>query len=159
MAWLVSSVGSAAEVFGGPLSSDAAQARAYRSAAARISYLAQDRLDIQYASKEACCPMARPRSSDWSRILGIARYLPVRPRMTWWFHYQPVPMTLVAVTDSDWGGHAKTARSTSGGVVMHGRHAVRTWSSTQKHITLSSCEAEPMGITRRATEGLGLQQI
>ena len=42
---------------------------------------------------------------------------------------------------------------------MHGEHVIKTWSSTQKHVTISSCEAELMGIAGGATEALGLEQI
>ena len=82
-----------------------------RSATARISYLAQDRPDIQYASKEACRNMAHPCVCECHLVRAIARYLHGRPRLTWWFQNQPQPDGLVVMTDSDWGGQV-TGRST-----------------------------------------------
>ena len=45
---------------------------AYRSAAARISYIAQDHLDIQYASKEACRTMAKPAPETGNASMPLA---------------------------------------------------------------------------------------
>ena len=42
---------------------------------------------------------------------------------------------------------------------MHGEHVIKTWSSTQNHITLSSCEAELMGMSKGASEAIGLSQM
>ena len=44
--------------------------------------------------------------------------------------------------DSDWGGDRFSRKSTSGGAICLGRHCLRTWSSTQGAIALSSAEAE-----------------
>ena len=49
-------------------------------------------------------------------------------------------MTVYA--DSDWGGDRLSRKSTSGGAIMLGGHCIRTWSSTQGAIALSSAEAE-----------------
>ena len=49
-------------------------------------------------------------------------------------------MTVFA--DSDWGGDRLSRKSTSGGAIMLGDHCIRTWSSTQGAIALSSAEAE-----------------
>ena len=63
------------------------------------------------------------------------------------------------VIDTDWAGCLRTRKSTSGGCVILGHsHVIKTWSSAQKHITLSSCEAELMGIAKGATEALDLNQ-
>ena len=42
---------------------------------------------------------------------------------------------------------------------MHGAYVIKTWSATQKHITLSSGEAELMAMAKGATEAIGLCQI
>ena len=44
--------------------------------------------------------------------------------------------------DSDWAGDRRSRKSTSGGAIMLGEHCLRTWSSTQGAIALSSAEAE-----------------
>ena len=58
-------------------------------------------------------------------------------------------------TDSDWAGCVSTRKSTQGGVVMIGRACVKTWSSTQAIIALSSGEAEFYDIAKCASVGLG----
>ena len=42
---------------------------------------------------------------------------------------------------------------------MHGSHVIKTWSSTQKQLTLSSEEAELMAMAKGATEAIGLTQL
>ena len=40
-----------------------------------------------------------------------------------------------------------------------GNHCLRTYSVTQKNITLSSAEAELVALVRAATEGIGMTQL
>ena len=47
---------------------DKGEERGYRGVAARTNYLAADRPDIQYAAKEVCREMARPRRGAWKRL-------------------------------------------------------------------------------------------
>ena len=61
-------------------------------------------------------------------------------------------------SDTDWSGCPRTRRSTSGGCVMIGRHVIRTWSSTQPSVILSSGEAGFYGV-KAAGAGLGHQSI
>ena len=42
---------------------------------------------------------------------------------------------------------------------MHGEHVIKTWSVTQTHVTLSSCEAELKGMSKGASEAIGLSQM
>jgi hypothetical protein len=61
--------------------------------------------------------------------------------------------------DTDWAGCARTRKSTSGGCVMLGGHMVKSWSSTQPGVTLSSGEAELCGVIRGSGMGLGFQSL
>ena len=47
----------------------------YRAMIARANYLAQDRMDLQYASKELSRRMSRPRVIDVERLKRFVRYL------------------------------------------------------------------------------------
>ena len=58
-------------------------------------------------------------------------------------------------SDSDWAGCVKTRRSTSGGVLLHGKHLVHHWSSTQATVALSSAEAELNAIVKGMAEVIG----
>ena len=115
-----------------------AEASLYRGIAARLNYLAQDRIDIQYACKEASRRMARPRLCDWPALKRIGRYLKGAPSYVQMFAWQALPEVVDTYTDSDWAGCKTTCRSTSGGVMMWGAHCFKNWASTQAIVALSS---------------------
>ena len=131
----------------------------FRSIAARANYLALDRADIEYATKEVCRAMATPTRGDLRKLRRLARYLIDRPRVVSRFDYQGDMPEVSGYTDSDWAGCRRTAKSTSGGAVMIGNHCIKTWSSTQKNITLSSAEAELVATVRMSTELIGITQL
>jgi hypothetical protein len=62
-------------------------------------------------------------------------------------------------TDTGFAGCPRTRKSTSGGCVLIGRHTIKTWSSTQTSIALSSGEAEFNGVVRGSGVGLGYQSL
>jgi hypothetical protein len=134
-------------------------ATAYRGITARLNYLAQDRADIQYACKEASRRMASPREADWLMPKRIARYLIGAPRFEQKFVWQDAPEKADAYTDSDWAGCRSTCRSTSGGALKLGEHCLKTWSSTQATVALSSAEAELYALTKGASQVLGLMSL
>ena len=131
------------------------EARLYRGVAARCNYLAQDRVDIQYPCKECSRRMARPRQGDWAALKRIGRYFKGSPRLIQHFRWQEMPKTVDVFTDSDWAGCRSTCRSTSGGVTRFGAHTLKTWSSTQATVALSSAEAELYALTKGAAQALG----
>jgi hypothetical protein len=94
---------------------DADKARSYRAIAARLNYISPDRPDIGYAVKEAARNMSKPRVSDFQRLRKIGRYLVGKPRLIMRFPWHNTPDRIVAFTDSDWAGCARSAKSTSGG--------------------------------------------
>ena len=130
----------------------------YRALAARANYLALDRIDIQYAVKECCRGMANPERRHWERLKRIGRYLVGRPRAVWKYNWQ-TPHDITAYSDSDFAGCRRTSRSTSGGIVMRGFHHLKSWSSTQKKITLSSGEAELAACVKTSAEAIGMTQL
>ena len=134
------------------------QAKEYRALAARANYLATDRADIQYAVKEICRGMANPTRGDWRKLKRLGRFLIGRPRVVISYGYQSEDELLLGFSDSDWAGCKRTARSTSGGVVMKGSHMLKSWSSTQKSITLSSGEAGLIALVKTCTEVIGITQ-
>ena len=125
--------------------------------AARSNYLAADRPDIQYAVKEICRRMAKPAHSDWNKLVRLARYLKGAPRLVW--KSEGSDVTPSGFSDSDWAGDRKTGKSTSGGLVMRGRHLIKAWSRTQDSITLSSAEAELVALGKLAMEALGVRSM
>ena len=62
-------------------------------------------------------------------------------------------------SDTDWAGCIKTRKSTQGGVVLLGGCCIKSWSSTQNLIALSSGEAEHYGVVKAASVALGTQAM
>ncbi len=62
-------------------------------------------------------------------------------------------------SDTDWAGCPRTRKSTSGGCVMLGSHCLKSWSSTQPTVSLSSGEAEFYGLVKAAGVGLGYKAL
>ena len=132
-------------------------ARRFRGLAARWNFLAVDRGDIQYATKEACRAMAKPNLRSWEQLKRIARYLKQCPRAMRVFPCQHIPSKLSVTVDADHAGCFETRRSTSGGVVQLGTHTLKSWASTQAVVSLSSGESEFYSIVKGAPQGLGLK--
>ena len=55
-----------------------------------------------------------------------------------------------------WAGCAKTAKSTSGGIVCIGEHVIKTYSRQQRVIALSSAEAELYAMVAASAESLAI---
>ena len=78
--------------------------------------------------------------------------------MIWKYGWQTAE-NVQAYSDSRWAGCKRTARSTSGGVVMRGKHHLKSWSVTQKRVTLSSADAELVALVKASTETIGVLQM
>ena len=89
------------------------EASEYRAASARLNYLALDRPDILFASKECSRRMSSPRNGDWVALKRVVRYLLGKPRLVWRFGWQEKPKFLSAFSDSNWAGCHDTRKSTS----------------------------------------------
>jgi hypothetical protein len=134
-------------------------ARLYRSYAARANYLAMDRADLAQATKELCRRMREPTWADVRALRRLAAYLAGSPRLVYEYLWQSAGADIQVFADTDYAGCVATRRSTSGGCMMRGTHLIKHWSSTQRTVTLSSGEAELLGIVRGCSEALGLQSL
>ena len=92
----------------------------FRSVVARINFLAQDRGDIQFASKCASAGMANPTRKHWQALHRLSRYIKDHPRLVQHFFWASESERFGACADSDWAGDRVTAKSTSGGVLLWG---------------------------------------
>ena len=136
---------------------EAAEATRYRALVARANYVAQDRADIQFAVKELSRGMSSPTAEHWNSLKRLGRYLRETPRVVTRFENQPLPSKVSGYVDSDWAGCAVTRKSTSGGVLMFGKHPLKSWSTTQSVIALSSGEAENYAMVKGVCQGKGMQ--
>ncbi len=135
------------------------EARRYRRAVARLSYLAQDRPDLGFAANLMARTMANPRQGDEVKVKRALRYLQGHPICRLQYHFQDEPKTLTTMTDSDWAGDVSTRRSTSGVMVVHGSHLVHFSSRLQKTVALSSGEAELNALVTGLSEAIGICNV
>ena len=70
-----------------------------------------------------------------------------------------MPTDINAYADSDYAGCIKTRKSTSGGAINIGSHCIKSWSSTQAVIALSSGEAEHYGLVKAASQSIGIKNM
>ena len=135
---------------------EGAESTQYRAIAARLNYLAPDRMDVQYAVKESARAMSAPKRKHWRMLHRIGRYLLGAPRMVMRFPWQVEQSMMSTFTDSDWAGCPTTARSTSGGIIAIGDHVIKSYSRQQKVVALSSAEAELYAMVVASQESLAI---
>ena len=131
----------------------------FRSVAARSNYLGMDRPDIQYGVKELCPTMSRPTQRSWRQLKQLGRYLVGKADMTWEYKAGARTDMIDVYVDSDWAGDRQQRKSTSGGLVIVGGIAVKSWSRTQRGRSLSSAEAEYYAIVTGVAEALAVQAL
>ena len=130
----------------------------YRANGARCNYIGPDRPDAQYAAKEVCRWMSAPTDVGLAALKRLVRFLLGRKRLVFRYPWQRAGM-LECYSDTDWAGCPKTRKSTSGGCLMLGGHLLKTWSSTQPSVSLSSGEAEYYGVVKAAGIAIGHQSL
>jgi hypothetical protein len=131
----------------------------YRSVVMRAAFLAEDRPDLKFPTKELARMMASPTTVALDMLKRLGRYLLFRPRLVQVLRRQRRPDFIKVYSDSDFAGCPRTRRSTSATVVMIGTHTIKVSSSTQGPIALSSGESEWYGIVKSATVGIGLRSL
>ena len=130
----------------------ALEATKYRGLAARLNFLATHRGDLQYAAKECCKHMSKPRKGDWERIKRVGRYLRGKPRSVQLFPFEVAKKKITGF--ADWAGDKATLKSTSGGTLFLGASMIKSWSTSQSIVALSSGEAELYAKLAAQTAGL-----
>ena len=103
--------------------------------------------------------MSCPTRGAWKALVKLGKYLKSHSRYSYLYKYQDLPKELTIWTDTDYEGCKTSRKSTSGGVVMWGKHIIKSWSSTQSVIALSSGEEEDYGMVKGAYVGLGMQSV
>ena len=139
---------------------DPEEATAFRALFARANYLAQDRPDIAFATKELCRDFAQPTRTSYEKLKRVGRYLAGTHRLAYQYEWETkVPEHIDVFVDTDFAGCKNTRRSTSGGVAMMGGHCAKHWAKTQTTVSLSSGESELHGICAGVAQAIGLQSI
>ena len=101
---------------------------------ARANYLAMDRPEIQFATKECARSMSKPTIKGARRLKRLRRYLKGHLRTTHRFPFQAHTQEMTVHTDANWAGDKKSRKSTSGGSIRIGQHLIKTWSKSQSLI-------------------------
>ena len=83
-------------------------------------------------------------------------YFPGKPRLVFQYRWQGA-CAVDVYSDADLVWCFRTRKSTSGGCLLMGSQLIKAWSSTQQSITLSSGEAEMVGVTKVAAAALEFQ--
>ena len=86
----------------------------YGALVARANYLAMDRPDISFSTKELYRCFASPNEAAVKALKRLVKYLIGRPRLVWHFPCQACSNTLTVPVDTDDASCLVTRRSTSG---------------------------------------------
>ena len=98
-------------------------------------------------------PGSRENMKRWDRyLLGNSRTISK-------YEWQGNEPEVVGFSDSDWAECRVTGKSTSGGAIMIGSHFIKGLARTQKHVTLSSAEAELIALVKCTSELLGIRAM
>ena len=100
--------------------------------------------------------MSKPTIRDWARLKRLGRYLIGHKRLIYKYELQDEVGTLTTYSDANWASNKADRKSTSGGIIMHGKHYIKSWSKTQSLVALSSAESELYAIVKASSEILGL---
>ena len=124
------------------------EVRNFRMLAARLNYMAQDNMWIQFAAKEICRNMSQPCVRDFEKVKQLVRFLKGVGNVKTLYKWQTEEdaQNITVLVDSDWAGCRTTRKSTSGGVIKLGAHVLTSWSKTQATVATSSGEAELIAI-------------
>ena len=104
--------------------------------------------------------MATPTLKAWRKVKKPARYLVWREAVVYSYECQEEECCSITLfTDSEWAGCRRTRKSTSGGVIMVGRNCIKSWSTTQGPVALSSAEAKYYSMVEETMRAKNLQSV
>jgi hypothetical protein len=133
----------------------------YRKVIGSLIYLMTcTRPDISYAVGVLSRYMQEPRELHWRCLKRVLKYLKATQDYSLVYkNSKEKEIELSGFTDSDYAGSLEDRKSTSGFVFKYGKCVISWNSSKQKTISLSSTEAEYIGLATAAKEALWLKHI
>ena len=87
------------------------EATMYRALSARANYLAQDRVDIAFSTKELCREFAIPTRDSYAKLKRVPRYLVGLPCLVYVYDWQAQPEGLDVYADTDFAGCRTTRKA------------------------------------------------
>jgi histone deacetylase 1/2 len=134
---------------GDPLSSD--DATEYRSLVGGLQYLTITRPNVSYAVNRVCQYLHAPRTSHWSAVKRILRYICLTA--SYGLLLQPAPSyEISAFSDADWAGCPDDRRSTGGHAVFLGPNLIAWNARKQATVSHSNTEAEYKAVADATAE-------
>ena len=155
------------------------ETKRFRSGLGSVLYLAQDRIDIQYASKCLASSMSKPTQQSLKCLKHLILYLAGTANRSTLLPYSMKGKRLItklngqedndeippeeshvveAYSDSDWGSlktpEKARRKSTSSGIIVLNGIQVLSFSRTQKATASSSCEAELYALSGTCSEAI-----
>ena len=122
--------------------------------------MSAERPDLTFPVKELCRAMSSPEVRHELALERLTRYLKGHARLAQSIPFKPeMDNHLDVYVDSDWAGCRETRKSTNGGSVSVSGACLKTWSSTQAVLALSSGEAEYYVALKGASLALGMRSI
>ena len=130
----------------------------YRSAVGSLMYLAlATRPDIANAVRDLARYSHNPGWDHWLGVKHVFRYLQGTKDLG--ITYTRTNESLLAYSDSDWANDESTSRSVTGNVFILANAAI-TWASrSQKHVSLSSSEAEYVAASNTAKQCMFVRHL
>ena len=126
------------------------EATRYRSVCMRLSYLAQDRLDLAETAKHLAQRMSEP-------LKRAARDLVEKPKAALRYRRQKHVDKMTVFVDSDFACDPVSRKNTTGSVAQIGNHTVKSGSTLQSLTALSVGEADFYALVKGGQVGLSLR--
>lgn len=129
-----------------------------REAIGSLMYLANtSRPDLSFAVNYVARNVNKPTLTLWKNIKRILRYLQGTKDLS--IVYRADNQNLISFCDSDFAGDNDTRRSTTGYLVIFSGGPIIWKTQRQKHVTLSSTEAEYVALCSAAKEMSWLRRL
>ena len=125
----------------------------------RLSYLAQDTLDLAETAKHLAWRMSELREFDFVPLKRAARYLVGKSKAALRFPRQKHVYKITVFVDIDFGGDPVSRKSTTGLVGQIGNHTVKSGSTRQSLTALSVGEVEFYAVVKGGQVRLSLRSM
>ena len=138
---------------------DADNTSLYRSAAARMHYLAVNSPNIQYAVRMCSKSMSRPRVKDRQKLKRVARYVMGCPDTRIMVAWQQHPADSLCRSTVIGAGDKSTRNGVSAGNICYGQNLLCSWSKYQTVLAMSSGQAELCAASMAAQQAMGTKSM
>lgn len=130
----------------------------YHSVVDGLQYLTITRPTISYAVNRVCQYLHAPRTSHWSAVKRILRYL--SHIVTYGLHLRSASScALSAFSDADWAGSLDVRRSTGGYAFFFGPNLIAWSARKQLTVSWSRTEAEYKAVANATAELIWVQSL